>query len=67
MGKTLVLLGRGWEKVPNCECLFVHRKQGLFLWLHVDDRKMSGRKQNLDLTYKKLMKLVDLGETTSFL
>ena len=27
----------GWERVPNCECLFVHRKQGLFLSVHVDD------------------------------
>ena len=25
-----VLLGLGWEKVPNWECLFVHRTQGLF-------------------------------------
>ena len=22
-------LGLGWENVPNWECLFVHRKQGL--------------------------------------
>ena len=38
-----VLLGLGWEKVPNCECLFVHRKQGLFLSVYVDDIKMAGR------------------------
>ena len=25
------LFERGWEKVPNWECMFVHRKQGLFL------------------------------------
>ena len=45
-----VLLRLGWETVPNWKCLFVHRKQILFLSL-----------------WKKLMKLVDLGELTSFL
>ena len=34
-----VLLGRGSEKVPNWECLFVHRKHGFFLLVHVDDKK----------------------------
>ena len=24
-----VLLGHGWEKVPNWQCLFSHRKQGI--------------------------------------
>ena len=26
-----ILLVYGWEKVPNCECLFVHSEKGLFL------------------------------------
>ena len=30
------------KKVPNCECLFVHRKLGLFLSVNVDDRKKDG-------------------------
>ena len=29
----------GWVKVPNWECLFVHRKQTLFLSVYVDDIK----------------------------
>ena len=37
----------GWQKVPNWECLFVHRKKGLFLWVHVDDIKIAGKKQNM--------------------
>ena len=41
----------------------MHRKQGLFLSMYVDDIK----KQNLNPLWKKLMKLVDLGEPTSFL
>ena len=57
----------GWEKVANWECLFCHRKQGLLLSVNVDDTKMSGRKQNLSPMWKKWMKLVDLGEPTSFL
>ena len=26
-----ILLKHGWEKIPNRECLFVHREKGLFL------------------------------------
>ena len=40
------LLELGWVKVPNWECLFVHRKQKLFLSVCVDDIKMAGKKQN---------------------
>ena len=60
-----VTLGQGWEKVPNWECLFVHVKQRLFS-VYVDVIKMAGRKLNLSPMWKKLMKLVDLGEPTSF-
>ena len=62
-----VLLGLGLEKVPNWECLFVHRKQGLFLSVYVDDIKMAGRKRKKAPMWKNLMKLVDLGEPASFL
>ena len=55
------------KKVPNWDCLFVHRKQGLFLSVYNDDIKMADRKQNMTPMWKKLMKLVDLGEPTSFL
>ena len=34
-----VLLKHGWEKIPNWECLFVHRDKGLFLSVYVDDIK----------------------------
>ena len=43
--------------------LFVHRKQGLILSENVE----AGRKQNMAPMWKKLMKLVDVGEPTSFL
>ena len=33
----------------------------------MDDIKLAGMKQNMALMWKKLMKLVDLGEPTSFL
>ena len=42
-----VLLGLGWVKVTNWECLFVHRKQGLFLSVYVAAIKMAGRQQNM--------------------
>ena len=41
------LLELGWEKIPNWECIFVHRKQGLFLSVFVDDIKMDGKNQDL--------------------
>ena len=62
-----VLMELGWVKVPNWECLFVHRKQGLFYFVFVDDIKMAGKKQNMFPMWKKLMNNVDLGEPTSFL
>ena len=33
----------GWEKIQNWEGMFVHRKQGLFLSVYVDDIKMVGK------------------------
>ena len=62
-----ILLKHGWEKIPNWECLFVHREKGLFLSVYVDDIKLAGKKQNLDPMWKVLNKEVDVGEPTSFL
>ena len=39
-----ILLKHGWEKIPNWECLFVHRAKGLFLSVYVDDIKLAGKK-----------------------
>ena len=38
---------RGWEKVPNWECLLVDRKQGKFSSEYMDVFKMAGKKQIL--------------------
>ena len=57
----------GWEKIPNWECLFVHREKGLFLSVYVDDIKLAGKKHNVDPMWKVLNKEVDLGEPTFFL
>ena len=62
-----ILLKYGWEKIPNWECLFVHREEGLFLSVYVDDMKLAGKKQNIDPMWKVLNKEVDLGEPRSFL
>ena len=62
-----ILLKYGWEKIPNWECLFVHRQKGLFLSVYVDDIKLAGKTQNLDPMWKLLNKEVDLAEPTSFL
>ena len=62
-----VLLKYGWEKIPNWECLFVHRQKGLFLSVYVDAIKLAGKKQNINPMWKALNTQVDLGEPTSFL
>ena len=62
-----ILLKHGWKKIPNWECLFVHREKGLFLSVYVDDIKLAGKKQNINPMWKLLNKEVDLGEPTSFL
>ena len=49
-----ILLKHSWEKIPNWECLFVHREKGLFLSVYVDDIKLAGKKQNLDPMWKIL-------------
>ena len=36
-----ILLKNGWEKIPNWECLFVHREKGLFLSVYVDDIRIG--------------------------
>ena len=46
--------------------MFVHQKQGLFLSEYVDDIKTAAEKQNMAPMWKKLMKIVDLDEPTSF-
>ena len=61
-----ILLKHGWEKIPNWECLFVHREKELFLSVYVDDTKLAGKKQNLDPMWKVLNKEVELGESPSF-
>ena len=41
-------LGEG----SQLECLFVHRQEGLFLSVYVDDIKLAGKKQNIDPMWK---------------
>ena len=51
-----ILLDHGWEKIPNWECLFVHREKGILLSVYVDDIKLAGKKQNLDPMWKLIIK-----------
>ena len=62
-----ILLQYVWEKVSNWDACSYTVKKGLFLSVYVDEIKMARKKQNLDPTWKILMKDVDLGEPTSFL
>ena len=70
-----LLAGLLWErqfekvgkKVPNWKCLFVNREKRLLLSVYVDDVELAGKKQNINPSWKILMKDVDLGEPTSCL
>ena len=61
-----ILLKHGWEKIPNWECLFVHREKGLFLSVYVDDIKLIGQKQNIDPMWKLLKQWSRFGRTIIF-
>ena len=51
-----ILFKHGWEKIPNWECLFVHREKGLFLSVFVDDIKLAGKEQSASqMTAAKVM------------
>ena len=54
-------------KSTNWECLFVHRKRGLFLSICVDDIKVAGKRQNYGFHVEETDENVDLDEPTSFL
>ena len=62
-----ILLKHGWEKIPNWECLLVHRQKGLFLSVYVDDIKIGWKEKHINPMWKLLNKEVDLGEPTLFL
>ena len=61
-----ILLQYGWEKVSNWESLFVHRENGLFFSVYVDDIKLAGKKQNIHPMWKVLNKEVVFGRTNIF-
>ena len=66
MGTTVRkgLIKNGWKKALAWECLFVHRQQGLLLFVYVDDIKMVGKKNNLQPMWKRWMKQIDLEKRT---
>ena len=57
MGKTVrrgfIRIWMG-EKIANRDCMFAHRKQGLFLSENVDDIKVAGKKSMVPM-WKKLI------------
>ena len=55
-----VVLKYGWTKVPKWECLFVNREKRLLLSVYEDDIELAGKKQNINPTWKILMKEVEL-------
>ena len=51
MGETvriIFLVRNGGEKAPTWECLFVHRQQGQFLSVYVDDINITRKTRNLE-------------------
>ena len=52
----------GWKKVLNWDCMFVYRKQGLFLSVNKDDINMTGKKQKMTSMWEGSCDNVYLGE-----
>ena len=64
--QRLVCVPDEWQ-VPNWECMFVHRKQELFLSVFVDDIKMAARSRIWLRCGRNWWKKVDVEEAASFL
>ena len=62
-----VLLKHGWEKIPNWECLFVHREKGLFLSVYVDDIKFGWKETKHQSDVEITQQRSRFGEPRSFL
>ena len=60
-------IGTRLGKSSDWKCLFVYRENGLFLSVYVVETKLAGKKQNINPSWKILVKEVDLEEPTSFL
>ena len=54
----------GWEPIKGWECLYIHRKEQLFLSVYVDDFKMAGVAKNLKPMWDKLKTKMDLDPPT---
>jgi hypothetical protein len=67
-----VLTSLGFEPIQGWECLFVHRKDKLFLSVYVDDYKMAGKAENVSKMWAKMRAkvngkpLIELGDPVSF-
>ena len=61
-----ILMDLGWEAVQGWECLFVHRKEKLFLSVYVDDYKMAGDKKNMAAMWERMKAKIKLGDTVPF-
>ena len=53
------------KNAPTWECVFLHRQQGLFLSVFVDDIKLVGNYYYLEPMWKMLMIKVDLETPTT--
>ena len=54
----------GFEALEGWECVFVHRKLGLFLSVYVDDFKLAGRAENLQTGWDLIRKHLRLDPPT---
>ena len=60
-----ILFKAGFEAVRGWECLYLHRREQLFLSVYVDDFKMAGKKENLAKMWSTLGKDLDLEKPVS--
>ena len=51
---------KGWE------CMYIHKEQGLFLSVYVDDFKMAGKENNVKAMWPKIREHLDLDPAEEF-
>ena len=61
-----ILLKHGWEKIPNWECLFVHREKGLFLSVYMDDLKIGWKETQYRSDVESTQQRSRVGRTNIF-
>ena len=60
------LMKLNFTKMKGWECMYIHKEQGLFLSVYVDDFKMAGKEGNVIAMWPKIKEHLDLDPAEEF-